>query len=305
MFEKETKWFGKEKFEGRYNIPYWAWELPKFPAKWAALLDSANEVWVPSKFVQNAIRNARPDKLCIVIPHAIRIGAHPHGRDYFSLPADELLFLTTFDFYSIFERKNPLAIIRAFREAFGAGEKAGLVIKCSNSEADPEHYRLIEETAKEDHRIRVIPRYLGREEVTSLLNVCDSYVSLHRSEGFGLPMAEAMALGKPVIATNFSGNADFMTEENSYPVEYRLIDLASDYGPYTAGNSWAEPNRYDAARHMRSIYVDREGAARKGALARQNIADKLSPEAIGRLVKKNLRRVWKIQKTNSESDARN
>ena len=290
MFGIELKRFGKKKFENRYNIAYWAWELPLFPPEWGALLDQVDEVWTPSAFVATGVKQLRKDIKCAVIPHAIDVEKCPYSRSHFKLPGNQFLFLTMFDFYSIFERKNPLAVIRAFKEAFLPEEPVGLVIKCSNPNIDRENFRLLEAAAK-DHNIHLIPNYLDRDEVASLMNVCNCYVSLHRSEGFGLPMAEAMMLRKPVVATNWSGNADFMTEENSFPINYKIIPLERDYGIYRQGNFWADPDEHEASRRMRLVYENAEIAGRKGMFAQRDIMNKLSPDAIGRLVIKNLRRV--------------
>ena len=294
MFGSELDRFGKEKFKNHHNIAYWAWELSTLPIKWASLLDNVNEVWTPSQFSAHAIQKARRDIDITVIPHAIEIQKCPYGRSRFNLPENIFLFLFMFDFYSIFERKNPLAIVRAFKNAFQEDEPVGLIIKCSNSHIDPENFRKLEKEIIEvkPRYIKIIPQYLEREEISSLINVCDCYVSLHRSEGFGLSIAEAMALRKPVIATHYSGNTDFMNEENSFPVPYTLIPLAHDYGTYTKGNVWAEPDENEAVKYMRLVFEQREIAARKGMLAQRYIMEHLSPQSVATLIQKRLKKIF-------------
>lgn len=294
VFAHAVRNFGQEAFEGRRTIAYWAWELETLPKSWAKLLRHVDEVWCPSNFTAAAVRAARPHIPVTVIPHAIAAPNHSfRPRAHFRLPKHSFLFLFTFDFYSIFERKNPLAVIRAFRRAFPArdqkNEKVGLVIKCSNPEADPKNFQALARAAEDDPRIHLIAGYLERGEVTSLMNICDAYVSLHRSEGFGLAIAEAMRLAKPVIATNYSGNTDFMTEANSFPVPYTLVPLAKNFGPYRKDNRWAEPDETQASKFMRLVYDHPEIAARKGLRARYEVTERFSPEAVGRLIEKRLR----------------
>lgn len=279
MFARELAYFGEKKFRDRYNVAYWTWELERFPQEWLPLLDRVNEVWTPSNFAAAAVRQARPGLPVTVIPHAIEVPRRRFPRARFGLPDNRFLFLFMFDFYSIFERKNPLAVIRAFRNAFQKNDPVGLVIKCSNPQIDPVNFQILKEAAQ-DKRIHIIDSYLKREEVAGLMNACDAYVSLHRAEGFGLTMAEAMTLGKPVVATNYSSNTDFMDEENSFPVNYKMVKIRQDYGPYRKGNVWAEPDEGDAVRKMRLVYENQEVAARKGGRAAMTVNFKLSPAAV-------------------------
>jgi len=287
MFAQEWSYFGDDKFRNHYNIAYWTWELSRLPPSWVSLLSRVNEVWTASSFAASAIKKANKEVPVVVVPHAIEVKKYPYGRAHFGLPNDKILFLFMFDFYSIFERKNPLAVVRAFKKAFQKNEPVELIIKCSNSKIDPTNFRVLQAEA-EKHNVRLINSYLEREEINSLINVCDCYVSLHRSEGFGLTIAEAMALRKQVIATNYSGNTDFMTEENSFPIRYTLVPLTKDYGSYTRGNVWAEPDEHQAAEQMRLVYEAREVAARKGMFAQCDIVMKFSPEVVGHLVAKRL-----------------
>jgi len=291
MFAKEWNYFGDNKFRNHYNIAYWTWELSHLPFSWVSLLGRVNEVWAASSFAASAIKEANKKVPVMVVPHAIEVKNYPYSRAHFGLPDDKFLFLFMFDFYSIFERKNPLAVVRAFKKAFQKNEPVELIIKCSNSKIDQTNFRALKTEAK-THNIRLINSYLEREEINSLINVCDCYVSLHRSEGFGLIIAEAMALRKPVIATNYSGNTDFMTEENSFPIRYTLVPLNKDYGLYTRGSFWAEPDEDQAAEQMRLVYEVREVAARKGMFAQRDIVMKFSPEIVGRLIMKRLRSIW-------------
>ena len=290
VFENEIRAFGEQRFQNKYNIAYWAWELSSLPASWTALLKNVNEVWVPSSFVAKAIHEAKKDIPVTVIPHAITIKKYPYPRKRFGLPSNTFLFLFIFDFYSIFERKNPLAIIRAFKNAFLPDEQVALVIKSSNHAIDPENFEKLKRES-ETHNIFLLSDYLSRDEISSLINVCDAYVSLHRSEGFGLTIAEAMALGKPVVATNYSGNADFMNEENSFPIPYKLITLENDHGPYKEGNVWADPDEGKAAKAMRIIHDYPEIAGRKGAKARSHIIEKLNPATVADVIANRLARI--------------
>jgi len=282
--------YGKDFFAGRYNIGFWLWELPDFPGDWSDRFGYFDEIWTPSAFGAEAIARVSPiPTVKMPLPVLGREG-DGFGRSHYGLPDDKFVFLFMFDFMSVFERKNPLAVIQAFNQAFRPGDNVMLVLKCSNAEADPQNASRLREAARHDS-IRLIEGYLSREEIASLTRACDTYVSLHRSEGFGLTMAEAMSLGKPVVATAYSANMDFMTVSNSLPVRYRLVELEKDEGPYRKGSHWADPHIGHAAELMRWIFEHREAAAQIGQQAREDIARLLSPEAVGKLVRIRLQTV--------------
>ncbi len=293
MFDAELKKFGEKILADRYTVAYWAWELSRLPVRWAKSLDRVQEVWAPSTFVARAVREARPDIPVFVVPHTIWMSDYPYGRDHFDIPRKDFVFLFMFDFYSSFERKNPLAVIRAFKRAFTPSEPARLVVKCSNPNVDPENFARLKEAAR-GHHVHLIDHYLARNEVASLMNVADCYVSLHRSEGFGLSLAESMFFGKPVIATNYSGNVDFLNEVNGFPISYRLVDLTEDYGTYRKGNVWAEPSEEEATRAMRLVYEQSEVGNRKAMQGREDIVRSLGPDMVGRLVKQRLMEIKSI-----------
>src|SRR5262249_11353094 len=159
---------------------------------------------------------------------------------------DAFIFLCAFDYQSVFERKNPLAAVRAFQAAFGKQRDVMLLLKTTHEQAGAAAGRLRAETAGWPN-ICHMPRALPRAEMFQLENLCDAFVSLHRAEGFGLHLAEAMALGKPVVATDFSANAEFMTDANSFPVKYKVIEISEDHGPYQRGQVWADPDIEHAA----------------------------------------------------------
>lgn len=290
VFDAELKKFGEKILEGRYTVAYWAWELSRLPAGWAKSLDKVQEVWVPSTFVARTVRDARPDTPVFVIPHTIWTNDYPYGRDHFDIPRKDFIFLFMFDFYSSFERKNPLAIVRAFKHAFDAKESVRLVIKCSNTGVDQKNFRRLKEEVA-GYNITLIDRYLEKREVSSLINVADCYISLHRSEGFGLTLAEAMFFGKPVIATDYSGNTDFLNEKNGFPVPYTLVPLKMDFGTYRKGNVWAEPDEKEAARLMRLVYEQVEVGNKKAMQGREDIVRSFGPEAVGRLIKQRLEKI--------------
>jgi glycosyltransferase involved in cell wall biosynthesis len=274
---------GETFFRGRYNIASWWWELPEFPDRWSDSFAPFDEIWAGSHFVASAIEAKSPIPV-LLVPPVVDVGSPGVlPKAHFGFAPNETMFLFVFDFLSVFERKNPLAVIDAFQRAFRSGESAGLIVKCINGERDPAGMRKLSDAIGDDRRIRVIDRYLSRAEKNDLLASCDAYVSLHRSEGFGYTPAEAMALGRTVIATGWSGNMDYMNHGNSIPVDYRLVALESGAGPYDAGQYWADPDLDDAARAMRRVHTDPAGVRRLGINGRVEIATKFSAAAVGRI----------------------
>jgi glycosyltransferase involved in cell wall biosynthesis len=204
----------------------------------------------------------------------------PHGRAHFGIPAGPAVFLYIFDVSSQTERKNPFGAIRAFRRAALPHDAAVLVLKFSNPEYDRAGVRRLHEEAA-GLNVVMLDGYLDRPDLCALMNSADCYLSPHRSEGFGLTILESMRLAKPVIATAYSGNMDFMTEENGYLLNYRPVTLTRDYGPYMTGATWAEPDVDHAATLIRRVVEYRDEARAKGMHARAMVEREYAPEIAG------------------------
>ncbi len=269
---------------GKYNIGYWAWELPEFPDGWMNAFETVHEVWCPSEFVRQAIALKSPVPV-LAMPHAIRFARPttpiPELRAHFGLPASDYLFLVLYDLNSYSVRKNPTAVLDAFRLSSLAGRGASLAIKVHNVAGNEADLAALREAVADLPGTVVISDTLSRDDVYALEAACDCFVSLHRSEGFGLAVAECMYLGKPVIVTDWSATAEFVDATNGAPVRCRLVPLERSHGPYAKGQIWAEPDAAHAAEWMQRLFRDRDLGSRLGSAAQRTIAERFSPEAIG------------------------
>lgn len=266
---------------GKYNIGYWAWELPEFPDAWTLYADYFDEIWAPSHFTADAIAEKLPVPV-LVMPHAIAF-ERPQGdfRGKFGLPRDRYLFLFLYDLNSYSERKNPAAVIEAFRRSGLAGTGAALVMKVHNVAGNETDFEKLRSTAAALPGTVLITQTLSRRELYELESACDCFVSLHRSEGYGLAVAECMYLGKPVISTDWSATAEFVDESCGCPVRCRTVVLDRNHGPYAKGQIWAEPDVDHAGEWMRRLHDDRTLGARLGAAAQMRMEEKYSPAVIG------------------------
>lgn len=272
---------GQDVVHDRYTIACWFWELEKFPDAWRPAIDLVDEVMVATHFVQDAVR-AVTDKPLFLAP--IPLGAFAdsgRGRDEFGLD-DAYTFLVTFDFSSYLARKNPSAAIAAFRGAFRDDERVRLLIKTSNAHRHADALRSLMDESGGDPRIVIRDDLLPRDDLHALQRCCDAYISLHRAEGFGLGMAESMILGKPVVATAYSGNLDFMTPDNSVLVPYRLVPVEAGEYAFGEGQHWAEADVQAASDAMRRLYADRAWGKALGDRAHRDMEVFLSPERVGK-----------------------
>jgi glycosyltransferase involved in cell wall biosynthesis len=276
----------KQVMGGRYNILQTYWELAEAPLVWRPLLERIDELWVPNSYVANAFRPIF-DRKITVIPACVNINRkQSYPRQYFGLDEDRFYFIFSFDYYSGTARKNPLGVAQAFGYAFPDPKmKVGLLIKSTApGELNPTVSQYLKNLSTIDKRVTTLDRSVDRDEMLSLIDDCDCYVSLHRSEGFGLGMAEALALGKPVIATDYSGNRDFLTERTGFPVPFSLRKLMPGEYPMGEGQSWAEPDLEVAIRHMRTVFADRwerEGRCSRG---KQYIEDHYSVRVVAKVI---------------------
>jgi len=284
---------GADYFKNRYNIGLWVWELSKFPEKWFQFAKYYNEIWTPSSFSADSISKSVSIPVHkIITPIEISATKLIKNRQKFGLEDKNFVFLFIFDFLSIFERKNPLATIEAFKLAFTEDENAILVIKCINADKSPEDYKkLVKESNRKN--IKIISEHLDKSDIFSLIASSDCYVSLHRSEGFGLTIAQAMYAEKPVIATSYGGNIDFMNGDNSFPVKYKLIPLEEDYGEYKKGNVWAEPDLEHASTLMRYVFENQEKANEIGENASAHIKKKMNFRITGEEIFNRINKIGK------------
>ena len=288
-----ARWFG-----GRYNIGCFAWELSHYPEPWKASLQHLQELWAPTEFIRQALLPATTLPV-VHMPFVIEPGPPgPHTRADFGLPVDRFLFLFFFDFRSFVSRKNPQAVLEAFFQAFPAGDDAPvhLVIKVNGQRDKSDEYAAFRRDPRmQDARISVIDTALDDKGIKSLVALCDAFVSLHRSEGFGRGLAEAMYYGKPVIGTAYSGNLDFMTPDNSCLVDYHLIDLQDGDYPFWQGQQWADADVAQAARYMQRLVTEPGYAEDIGGKARTHILEHHSSRAVGQRMRARLAELGLIE----------
>ncbi|HEY2536886.1 MAG TPA: glycosyltransferase [Solirubrobacteraceae bacterium] len=270
---------GEDYFHGP-RIGIWGWETDTIPARWQRAFALVQEVWVYSRFMAQNIGVAAPVPT-IALPPPVQPPAESAPPMRLDVPDDGFLFLFVFDYLSTIQRKNPVGLIEAFKRAFAPGEGPRLLLKTINGPLRPLAEEEVLWAAHGRPDIHVIDRSLSGDELNGLMAACDAYVSLHRSEGFGLTMAEAMAIGKPVIGTGYSGNLDFMNVANSYLVEYELGRVGPDCEIYPPEGTWAMPSVEHAAQLMRRVVERPEEAAAIGARAREDVLRELSPRATG------------------------
>jgi glycosyltransferase involved in cell wall biosynthesis len=272
---------GERFFRGRPTAGLWWWENPDFPLGLTWAFDYLDEVWVASSFIAEALAPRAP------IPvHTVKLPVVPappaaKGRAELGLP-DGFLFLFVYvDHYFSTPRKNPLGAIEAFRRAFAPGSGAVLALKSWNASRDPEAARRVREAAAAHPDVYLIERSLPEADKNAMIAACDCYLSLHRAEGFGLTIAEAMYFERPVIATGWSGNMDLMDGDSSYAVGYRLRPVGDDAWPYRPFGNWAEPDLDHAAELMRGAFDRPAEALERGRRASVRIRRERSAEAAG------------------------
>ncbi len=267
-----------------HNIVAPTWELPRYPAEWARELERFDEVWAMTEYVRESLAAAvdRPVRH-MPLPAEITLGAF-RGRRFFAIPEDRYAFLFFFDFRSYAMRKNPQAVVACFRRLLAQRPWARtcLVIKLHGAEQAPAEARDFLASVQDlSERIVVIDATLPSGEVHNLIRCCDAFVSLHRSEGYGFGLAEAMYLGLPVIGTGYSGNLDFMTPETSIRIGYHLVPVPPGAYPHADGQYWAEPDRDEATARMIGLLDDPAAGRALGQRASRHMRTGFSYRACG------------------------
>lgn len=272
---------GLSRYRRSYNIGYWAWELESLPQEWIAALRFVDAVAVPSTFCRDAVRRYT-DKPVLVVPHPVQQAGGP-ARSRPARDGAPFRVLNIFNFGSSFERKNPAALVRAFRLAFGDDPSVELVLKTSQGHRHPADKAQLVAAVGGSPTVRIIDEVWPEERLTELLATSDVYASLHRSEGFGLTLAEAIMQETPVLATDWSGNTDFCPAHLSYPVAYTLVPFADGHGDYSQVSDarWAEPSVESAAEQLRAVRSRPEEAQAKAARLRALLVEHLARHTYG------------------------
>lgn len=280
--------YGKDLLNGAYNIGFWFWELPSVRSEWFHVYQYVDEIWVASEFCRQSVQCLTPLPVKRIRPVVDGLDAQANcGRDHFGFPERVFVFCYVFDVSSYLDRKNPFSLIEAFRREFGDSQDVLLYLKVWNSGRDESLARAVAGAKN----IRIYDGVFSDEEIVSLHKSIDCLVSPHRSEGFGLNLAEAMYFGKPVIATRYSSNLDYMNDANSYLIDCKLTPVQQTVGPYQKDSVWAEPSVEHMAALMRRVYENPGERAQKGMLASREIRENYNAAAVGASMLARLREI--------------
>lgn len=282
-----TAGLGDTFLSGKRNIAYPFWELGQFPDDWMPQLNAMDELWAPTKFIQEALAVAQRPVVHMPVAVELAPGYEKWRRDDFGLPSEAFVFLFYFDLASFASRKNPVGVLEAFKLALASigprlPRDVRLVVKVISADRFPHEFARLQEMTQSVQGVMLMPDVFSADKIHGLVNCADAFVSLHRSEGFGRGPAEAMRLGKVAIATGYSGNMDYMNEQNSFPVPYHLRPVGADEYPYGAGQHWADPDVREAAAIMARLISDTSLSREIGRRASDYMAAHHSQDAIGR-----------------------
>ena len=286
-------------FRDRESIAMWFWETNRLPPEWVESFEHLDEIWVASQFMAEMIGAVSPIPVN-AIPLPVSVPATPpFDRARYGIPRDDYLFAFVFDWHSSADRKNPRGLIDAFTSAFEPNTGASLLVKSIQGIDFPAEYEQLAIAASRHPNIHLIDRHVPWREKNAMIAGCDCYVSLHRSEGFGLTLAEAMCFERPVIATAYGGNLEFMTPENSRLVSYAMVPVGEKAAAATAGTArypadamWADPDVRSAADAMRWAFENREEAAEMGRRGALDIGRTHSPQVAGEAIERALTPAW-------------
>ena len=277
---------------GRVNIGAWPWEFSRWPAHWAGAYSMVDEIWASSAF---AVQAYRADGAVPVEWMPMVVDVSPTAgltRADFNLPDGCYLFVFAFDCSSSLRRKNPWAVLEAFQRAFppGCDADVGLVVKVMRGQLRQPAYRRLRQRASADPRIHLIEQTLPRPALLDLYRSCDAFVSLHRCEGFGRAIAEAMLLGKAVVTTAYSGNLDFCSEDTALLVPAGLKPVLPDEYPEAQGMEWAEPDLPEAMIALRRCHG---GLWQPVPSSVQAMAERYAAHGVGQLYRRRLEQLWR------------
>jgi glycosyltransferase involved in cell wall biosynthesis len=279
-------YLGRAFVDRKRFVAHWFWELPEVPKDWSPAMPFIHEICVNTTFVRDAIQPIARGRPLHVVPYPLVLNgkSRPARR-----PEEPFTVLVVFNIASSFARKNPCAAIAAFRQAFGNDPSVRLIVKYMNGFAWPEGVRLMEGAAGAAANIELVGGVLDEAGMDGLYERADVVMSLHRAEGLGLPVAEGMLRGLPVIATDWSGSADFLTSETGIPVDYTLVPVNDPQGKYPhADMRWAEADIPAAAAALQALRADSAWRQRLGAAAAAHAADFFHPKHYVRSVMEKL-----------------
>ncbi|MCL6217855.1 glycosyltransferase [Zunongwangia pacifica] len=278
-------------FKFRYTILFLMWESEYLPPEHTESLSLFNEIWTASSFCAGIFRKVYTNPITIV-PHPVGFDLKciPNNHSFFD--PNKFSFLFIFSFHSSMERKNPIFLIDAFTNAFSNNEEVELIIKTSGGKNFKKENNQLLAKAAEHKNIKIFDGDLKKDCINSLIKDCDCYVSMHHSEGFGLTLAEAMFLGKPTIATNYSGNTQFMNIENSFLVDYKLGLIRNKDSNFSANTIWAHPVLEDAIAKLREVYLNTTAREIKAVKAKAYILKELSFKNVGQIMKNRLKDIY-------------
>jgi glycosyltransferase involved in cell wall biosynthesis len=260
------------------TIGIWSWEVDVLPPGWRQAGKRLDEIWTYSRFTADLIRPGVGTPVhAIPLPVAM---PSPDDEPALCLPTG-FRFLVMFDFLSTLERKNPLGAIDAYKRAFAVGDGTSLVVKSVNGRHRPAQHAEVMAAIEGRPDISLIDQTLPERQRDALIAACDCCISLHRSEGYGLTLAEAMAIGKPVVATAHGGNMEFMSESNSYLIPCHMTRVGPGVEHYPAGATWADPDVAQAADALRAVWNDPQQRAQKAARGQRDVLSGLAFEVIG------------------------